>query len=519
MYATKDSMRVTIYLQVYNTKPFLNQCVDSILSQSYDNFECIIADNGSTDGCEKILEDYARQDQRITLIRYEQNQRINFPQLIQKYGTGRFFTNIDSDDWWEPDYLKHMVKFMEENDLDLAITGTVQYLETHHADKLLRKLDSPIILTQKQFADKYPMFWTFPSTVWASVQKMSIYKADFKAPAELAYGGDTMHMLEYIKHCTRIGIDSSALYHYRIHPKSMSYLYDPRRFDANIVYYEQIKKFLELHHTFDPPKQEWLKRVHLASMTATLGLLRDARITDDEKLTECARIIEHPLTAVALSNDCDERKQWFSVMWGIVFSVLAREEFYNQETLYKVLQTLSPKCCEVAWSENLGLFAKETVLCNALRKDDWEQMICRLMELIVLKRYSKQYNLGQILGNLIPAQTPLEGITDARFFRKYADICMLVLSENYPAALDQMTGLLLEEKKLYATEEFLKLYLSLSALGEEIPAFLFGKTRLAWFYFRQGRREECRALVDELTEMGLDSEELSELRRALEKKP
>lgn len=510
---------ITVYTQVYNTKPFLIQCIESVLTQTYSDFQYILVDNGCSDGSSEILKEYAQKDARIHLIKYEENQYGIMPEIVKRVADGRYLSVLDSDDWWEPDYLERMVKFMEENDLDLAITGTVQYLEAYHADKLLRKLDSPIILTQKQFADEYPRFWAFPSTVWASVQKMSIYKADFKEPAELAYGGDTMHMLEYIKRCTRIGIDSSALYHYRIHPKGMSYLYDPRRFDANIVYYEQIKKFLELHHTFDPPKQEWLKRVHLASMTATLGLLRDARITDDEKLTECARIIEHPLTAVALSNDCDERKQWFSVMWGIVFSVLTREEFYNQETLYKVLQTLSPKCCEVAWSENLGLFAKETVLCNALRKDDWEQMICRLMELIVLKRYSKQYNLGQILGNLIPAQTPLEGITDARFFRKYADICMLVLSENYPAALDQMTGLLLEEKKLYATEEFLKLYLSLSALGEEIPAFLFGKTRLAWFYFRHGRREECRALVDELTEMGLDSEELSELRRALEKKP
>lgn len=519
MYATKDSMRVTIYLQVYNTKPFLNQCVDSILSQSYDNFECIIADNGSTDGCEKILEAYARQDQRITLIRYEQNQRINFPQLIQKYGTGRFFTNIDSDDWWEPDYLERMVKFMEENDLDLAITGTVQYLEAYHANKLLRKLDSPIILTQKQFADEYPRFWAFPSTVWASVQKMSIYKADFKEPAELAYGGDTMHMLEYIKRCTRIGIDSSALYHYRIHQKGMSYLYDPRRFDANIVHYEQIKEFLELHHTFDPPKQEWLNRVHLTSTTVTLGLIRDARITDNEKLAECVRIIGHPLTVVALSNDCNEREQWFSVMWEIVSSVLTEGKRSDSEELHSVLRLLSPQCCGVVQAGNLGLFTREPDILNALRKDDWEQMICRLMELIAQKRYTKQYDLGLMLGGLIPAKTPLEGMTDTRFFREYADICMLVFSENYSTALDQMTGLLLENKKLYAEEAFLELYLSLSALEDQVPAFLFGKMRLAWLYLKQGKREECQAVADELAEMGLDSEELSELRQALEEKP
>lgn len=146
-------------------------------------------------------------------------------------------------------------------------------------------------------------------------------------------------------------------------------------------------------------------------------------------------------------------------------------------------------------------------------------MICRLMELIAQKRYTKQYDLGLMLGGLIPAKTPLEGMTDTRFFREYADICMLVFSENYSTALDQMTGLLLENKKLYAEEAVLELYLSLSALEDQVPAFLFGKMRLAWLYLKQGKREECQAVADELAEMGLDSEELSELRQALEEKP
>lgn len=359
---------ITVYTQVYNTKPFLIQCIESVLTQTYSDFQYILVDNGCSDGSSEILKEYAQKDARIHLIKYDENQYGIMPEIVKRVADGRYLSVLDSDDWWEPDYLERMVKFMEENDLDLAITGTVQYLEAYHADKLLRKLDSPIILTQKQFADEYPRFWAFPSTVWASVQKMSIYKADFKEPAKLAYGGDTMHMLEYIKRCTRIGIDSSALYHYRIHQKGMSYLYDPRRFDANIVHYEQIKEFLELHHTFDPPKQEWLNRVHLTSTTVTLGLIRDARITDNEKLAECVRIIGHPLTVVALSNDCNEREQWFSVMWEIVSSVLTEGKRSDSEELHSVLRLLSPQCCGVVQAGNLGLFTREPDILNALRK-------------------------------------------------------------------------------------------------------------------------------------------------------
>lgn len=506
--------QVTIYTRVYNTERFLPQCLNSVIEQSYRNFQHLIFDNGCTDSCTKLLQDYADQYPWVRLIRFEKNKSsIDYMKWIHT----PYITSLDSDDWWEPDFLERMINFLEANNLDLAVTGTMQYIDTDRASRIMRKLEQPVVLEQQQFAENYPFLWTFPSTIWATIRKTDlIHKIDYSSIAGYPYGGDTLEMIEYLKQCSRIGIDNSALYHYRIHSKSVTYQYDLRRFDANIACYEQIKDFLELHHTFDHQKQEWLKRVHLTSMLATLQLLRDAKILGDEKVAECARIAAHPLTAVALTNDCDERKQWYALMRGIVFHGLSSNAFSDVESLRTVLKVLSPRCYGAVQSENLGLFARVSVLFDSLQKDDWEQLVCQLMELIVQKRYSKQYDLGQMLGGLVPVKTPLEGMTDTRFFREYADICMLVLSENYSAALEQMTGLLLDGEKLYAVEAFLKLYLSLAALEEQAPAFLFGKMRLAWFYLRQGRLKECRAAVAELVEMGLDDEELTALRRELE---
>lgn len=511
--------KVTIYTQVYNTKTYLEQCISSVLSQTYTCFEYILVDNGCTDGCSEIINRYANIDDRIIPIRFDNNQYGPRISLIKQYGTGIYHTVLDSDDWWEPDYLERLVSFLEENKLDLAVTGTIEYFEAYQRDQVMRKLEQPIVLTQAQFAQNYPFIWTFPSTSWGSIMKMDIFLStdnDSIFMHRYPYGGDTMVMLKYIENCQCVGIDNSALYHYRIRKSGKTFKYNPRRFDANIAYYEQIQEFLELHQTFDPPKREWLKRVHLASMCATLGLLRDARVTEEEKLAECARIVEHPLTALALTNDCNERKQWFSVMWEIVFAALSKKALYDAEAMRTVLRTLAPRCHTAVTPDSGRLFTQEAGLYDVLRKDDWEQLVCRLMELIVQKRYTKQYDLGQMLCGLIPPQTPLEGISDTRFFREYADICMIVLCENYFDALDQMTGLLLKGKKLYAEEMLLKLYLSLSALEDQAPAFAFGKLRLARLYLRQGRREECQAVADELTEIGLESEELSELRRELE---
>lgn len=518
----KNYGTVTIYMQVYNTKQYLEQCLNSVTLQTYTDWEFILVDNGCTDGSSEILKEFAAHDSRVHLTRFEENQQGFWIRLINKLATGTYFTVIDSDDWWEPDFLERLLTVLNENNLDLAITGTLAYIEATHTHNVMRKLEQPVYLSLTQFAQQYPIYWTFPSTNWGSILKMQLLQnTDFSGLVEnpFPYGSDTMSMLRCIEQCTKIGIDNSALYHYRIHPKGVTYQYNPRRFDANIAYCEQIKEFLECHNTFDPPKQEWLKRVHLASMTATLELLRNAQITQAEKVTECARIAEHPLTSVALTNDCEEREQWRSVMWKIVFSILADGTCTDPEKLHSILRLLAPRCCEAVRPESFGLFARETSLFSTLRKDDWEQMVCQLLELIAQKRYSKQYDLGQMLGGLIPAQTPLEGMTDPRFFREYTDICMLVLNENYSAALEQMTGLLLGEKKLYAAEQFLELYLSLAALEEQVPAFLFGKFQLAKLYLRQNRLSKSRAIVVELEEMGLeDNEELSELRQALEER-
>lgn len=506
--------QVTIYTRVYNTARFLPQCLKSVINQTYKSFRHVIVDNGCTDGCTEILQNYAKQYPWVKLIRFEKNQRfIDSTQWIDT----PYFCLLDSDDWWEPDYLERLVSFLEENNLDLAVTGTMQYLEETQTSRVMRKLQSPLVLTQQQFAQAYPYLWVYPSTTWASVQKTRIYKNAFRnTPTGLVYGSDTLQMLEYIKQCSRIGIDDSALYHYRIHPKSISRLYNPRRFDANIAYYEQIKEFLELHHTLDAQKQEWLKRVHLSSMGATLRLLKDAQITENEKIAECARIAAHPLTAHALTNNCAEREAWFALMWEIVFCAMASPDFTDGESLCQTLRLLAPHCCGAVLPQSWGVFAREPALCGALQQDDAAQMREGVLELIAQKRYVKQYDLGLLLCGLLPAGSPLQGIADTRFYMKYAPACGLILQGERLAALDWMTSLLLENKKLYNGERFLELYLTLAALEEQTPAFLFGKLRLARLLLEQGQREKSRAVANELTEMGLENEELDALLRDLE---
>lgn len=513
---------VTICSQVYNTKPYLAQCINSVLSQTYSNFEYILLDNGCSDGSSEVLEDFANKDSRIRLIRYEENQQVVWHRIIKKFASGDYLTFIDSDDWWDSDFLEHLLVFLNHHDLDLAITGTMAFFEASQTHGVMRRLERPVSLTPTQLARQYPVYWVFPSTVWGSILKMEVYRSTDLSPlfyGVYTYGLDTVIMIHCIKNCANVGIDDSALYHYRIRPKSITYQYDPHRFDSDVFVYRQIKDFLVLHDTFDGPKQEWLKQVYLASMLATVKLIKDADMPDEEKVKESARIATHPLTTIALTRDCNERSEWCDLMWDIMFCALSSRTLSDGKSLSMTLRVLSPHCYSAVQIENLGLFVREASLWEMLREDDRDGLTARLLDMIAQKRYTKQYDLGRALCSLVPDSSPLRGISDTHFFQKYAPICMYILEQDYSNALDQMTGLLLGKKKLYDSERFLDVYLSLAALENYAPAFMFGKVQLAWLYLRHNRREECHAAVAELIEMGLETEELAALRQELERHP
>lgn len=115
---------VSVIMPVYNTKAFLADSIESILKQSYKNFELLIYDDLSTDGSNIIIREYAEKDSRIRDFKGQYNigagKARNF--LIQA-AIGRFVAFCDSDDKWEPEKLAVQVRYLLENSLDLTYSS------------------------------------------------------------------------------------------------------------------------------------------------------------------------------------------------------------------------------------------------------------------------------------------------------------------------------------------------------------------------------------------------------------
>lgn len=106
---------VSIITPSYNTEKFIAETIESVVSQSYQNWEMIIVDDVSTDRSVKIIENYIKQDSRIKLIKLKSNSgaAVARNKAIAK-ANGRFIAFIDSDDLWKPTKLEEQISFMLE---------------------------------------------------------------------------------------------------------------------------------------------------------------------------------------------------------------------------------------------------------------------------------------------------------------------------------------------------------------------------------------------------------------------
>ena len=113
---------ISIILPIYNTEKYLGQCLDSILNQTYTNFEVLLINDGSTDSSGIICQEYVERDSRFRYFEKDNGGVASARNLGLEHSEGTYITFIDSDDWVEQNYLDVLYTALKENDTDVAIS-------------------------------------------------------------------------------------------------------------------------------------------------------------------------------------------------------------------------------------------------------------------------------------------------------------------------------------------------------------------------------------------------------------
>lgn len=114
---------ISVIMLTYNREKLVSRAIESILAQTYPDFEFIIVDNGSTDRSGKIADGYAAKDGRIRVIHRERGNIGAGRNTGLDAARGEYIAFIDDDDWAEPDFLDFLFNLIEENHADAAICG------------------------------------------------------------------------------------------------------------------------------------------------------------------------------------------------------------------------------------------------------------------------------------------------------------------------------------------------------------------------------------------------------------
>ncbi len=114
---------ISIIVPVYKVEAYLGKCVDSILAQTWKDFELFLVDDGSPDDCGKICDDYAKRDSRVTVIHKENGGLSDARNAALDQIHGEYIAFIDSDDYVSPEHIETLYETLSSTDSDIAIAN------------------------------------------------------------------------------------------------------------------------------------------------------------------------------------------------------------------------------------------------------------------------------------------------------------------------------------------------------------------------------------------------------------
>ncbi|WP_075721645.1 glycosyltransferase family 2 protein [Roseburia sp. 499] len=285
--STLEKPLISIITRAYNVEDYIGECAESVLSQTYENFEWIVLENGSTDNTGIILEMYAKKDKRIRLFVNRKNYNkiepsregeYNYLDLLKK-SKGKYVTELDSDDFLHRDYLKALYEATGGEEIDIVAAGSVQFFS-----------DNPHqisnIVVPKAFSDKninelgnsIDDFYNVFRPVWGKIILRDFYVQNldyiYDRPSYISIGGDTyvcLRILQVAKSCVCI---DKPLYFYRVRNNSItrtSY-YKDRYLSYDAIFFEG-NRLLKIWEKSTQANFEKLSIIHLGGLEIDLKMI------------------------------------------------------------------------------------------------------------------------------------------------------------------------------------------------------------------------------------------------------
>lgn len=220
MNSIENTDMVSIIVPVYNAEKRLRRCLDSILCQTYDNFEVIIVDDGSTDHSGEICNEYAEKDSRIKVLHIQNSGVSRARNYALERTSGDYLMFVDSDDWIDQEMCAEMLAEAKESNADMLVTNAHNWDENGQrqdddaSNPKVRQID---LVKEFSFLEPYAL-----GVVWGTLYKRECIQ-NLRFDSDLFVGEDTVFFAAAVKRSGRFFYSEKKYYNYVVYDNSAAH--------------------------------------------------------------------------------------------------------------------------------------------------------------------------------------------------------------------------------------------------------------------------------------------------------
>ena len=283
--------KISVIIPVYKVEPYIRQCLDSVVNQTYTNLEIIIIDDGSPDNCGDICDEYAENDARIKVIHKENGGLAAARNDGIKLATGNWISFVDSDDWLELNMYEKVVNKAKNSNADITLFSL--YRETQKGAERVHAFSTDFVSSDKSFIYQLQLLifdkqynpicgvkeWR-QAAPWDKFFKTSmIKKNNLTFPEHLKIKEDMIFNMNIFHYAKSVAFIDLPLYHFRANPMSITKRYTPNKVDLEKNVYDE---FMLLGQKYNLSK-EYYEALNVAMIYNVVELGKQCFFHDEQK--------------------------------------------------------------------------------------------------------------------------------------------------------------------------------------------------------------------------------------------
>ena len=241
---------ISVVVSIYKVEAYLNRCIESLLNQTYKDFELILIDDGSPDNCSSICDAWEKKDKKIRVYHKNNGGLSSARNYGIEQAKGEYVIFPDPDDWVEPEYLERLLALRKEHHADLSICGYYYNKDINNENRELS------VYSTEEALEQLMLPRSFCGYAWNKLYSTDlINKYNLRFDLELGMIQDLHFNVRYFQYCKKIVYDSIPLYHYVIDGGGVTSRYTsltPRKMSGLLAY----KKIAEITHDNYPKVEE-----------------------------------------------------------------------------------------------------------------------------------------------------------------------------------------------------------------------------------------------------------------------